>query len=55
MKLALFDGNQGLVALLDHVVSIPAWTSIVFAHAGFAEAMRHLFEDRWQRAAEFGD
>ncbi|HVV45490.1 MAG TPA: helix-turn-helix domain-containing protein [Bryobacteraceae bacterium] len=55
MKLALFDGHQGLVALLDPVVSIPAWTSIVFDHAGFAEAMRHLFEDRWQRATEFGD
>lgn len=55
MKLALFDGKQGLVALLDPVVSIPAWTSLVFDHAGFAEAMRHLFEDRWHRASEFGD
>jgi hypothetical protein len=55
MKLALFDGYQGLIALLDPVVSIPAWTALVFDHAGFAEAMRHLFEDRWQRASEFGD
>lgn len=55
LKLALFDGQQGLIALLDPVVSIPAWTSLVFDHAGFAEAMRHLFEDRWHRAAEFGD
>ena len=55
MKLALFDGQQGLIALLDPVVSIPAWTSLVFDHAGFAEAMHHLFEDRWQRAAVFGD
>jgi sugar-specific transcriptional regulator TrmB len=55
MKLALFDGFQGLIALLDPVVSIPAWTALVFDHAGFAEAMHHLFEDRWQRASEFGD
>jgi HTH-type transcriptional regulator, sugar sensing transcriptional regulator len=55
MNLALFDGQQGMIALLDPVVSIPAWTSLVFDHAGFAEAMRHLFEDRWHRATEFGD
>src|SRR5246127_2484435 len=36
LKLALFDGRQGLIALLDPVVSIPAWTSLVFDHAGFA-------------------
>src|SRR5271169_5167640 len=48
MKLALFDGKQGMIALLDPVVSIPAWTALVFDHAGFAEAMHHLFEDRWQ-------
>ena len=55
MKLALFDGKQGLIALLDPVVSIPAWTSLVFDHAGFAEAMHHLFESRWQSASEFKD
>jgi sugar-specific transcriptional regulator TrmB len=55
MKLALFDGQEGMIALLDPVVSIPAWTALVFDHAGFAEAMHHLFEDRWQRASEFGD
>ena len=55
MKLALFDGKQGLIALLDPVLSIPAWTALVFDHAGFAEAMHHLFEDRWQRATEFRD
>ena len=49
------DEFQGLIALLDPVVSIPAWTALVFDHAGFAEAMHHLFEDRWQRASEFGD
>jgi hypothetical protein len=54
LKLALFDGKQGLIAMLDPVVTIPAWTSVVFDHAGFAEAMHHLFEDRWQRASQFG-
>jgi hypothetical protein len=55
LKLALFDGMTGLIALLDPVVSRPAWTALVFDHAGLGEAMRHLFEDRWQRAAEFGE
>ncbi len=51
MKLALFDSRLGLVALLDPVVTKPTWTSIVFDHDGFAEAMRGLFEDRWLRAS----
>jgi hypothetical protein len=55
LKLALFDGRQGLIALLDPVISKPTWTSLVFEHAGLGEAMKHLFEDRWQRAAEFGE
>jgi hypothetical protein len=50
MKLALFDGHHGLAALLDPVVTKPQWTSIVFDHGGFAEAMRGLFEDRWRHA-----
>lgn len=53
MKLALFDGVQGLTALLDPVVSRAAWTAIVFEHPGFGEAMKGLFEDRWRRAGEF--
>jgi HTH-type transcriptional regulator, sugar sensing transcriptional regulator len=53
LKLALFDGRSGLIALLDPVISKPTWTSLVFEHAGFGEAMKHLFEDRWLRAAEF--
>jgi sugar-specific transcriptional regulator TrmB len=53
LKLALFDGGSGLIALLDPVISKPTWTSLVFEHAGFGEAMKHLFEDRWLRAAEF--
>jgi sugar-specific transcriptional regulator TrmB len=55
LKLALFDGVNGMIALLDPVVSKPAWTSLVFEHDGLGEAMKHLFEDRWARASEFGD
>jgi HTH-type transcriptional regulator, sugar sensing transcriptional regulator len=55
LKLALFDCRNGLIALLDPVISKPTWTSLVFDHAGLGEAMKHLFEDRWQRATEFGE
>jgi hypothetical protein len=55
LKLALFDGREGLIALLDPVISNPTWTAVVFDHAGLAEAMRHLFEDRWHRASELGE
>lgn len=55
LKLALFDGLSGMIALLDPVISKPTWTSLVFDHAGLGEAMKHLFEDRWQRAREFSD
>jgi sugar-specific transcriptional regulator TrmB len=51
MKLALFDGRIGLIALLDPVITKPAWTSIVFEHEGMAEAMKGLFEDYWRRAS----
>lgn len=50
MKLALFDGCRGLIALLDPVITKPTWTSLVFDHAGFGEAMKGLFEERWRRA-----
>lgn len=50
MKLAVFDHTQGLVALLDPVITRPSWTAVVFDHAGFAEAMRGLFEERWSSA-----
>jgi HTH-type transcriptional regulator, sugar sensing transcriptional regulator len=53
MKLALFDGASGLIALLDPVISKPTWTSVVFEHHGLGEAMKHLFEDRWMQATEF--
>src|SRR5579862_5784519 len=55
LKLALFDARNGLIALLDPVISKPTWTSLVFDHAGLGEAMKHLFEDRWQRARELGE
>jgi hypothetical protein len=49
MKLALFDGLRGLVALLDPVVTKPTWTAVVFEHPGMGEAMKGLFEDYWRR------
>jgi HTH-type transcriptional regulator, sugar sensing transcriptional regulator len=50
MKLAVFDARQGLIALLDPVVTKPTWTSVVFDHSGMAEAMKGLFENYWGRA-----
>jgi HTH-type transcriptional regulator, sugar sensing transcriptional regulator len=50
MKLALLDSRQGLIALLDPVITKPAWTSVIFDHHGMAEAMKGLFEDYWRRA-----
>lgn len=55
LKMALFDCLSGLIALLDPVISKPTWTSLVFDHAGLGEAMKHLFEDRWQRAKTFAE
>ena len=52
MKLALFDCKQGMIALLDPVVTRPSWTAVMFTHPGLGEAMRGLFEDRWRRASE---
>jgi hypothetical protein len=50
LKLALFDDTEGLIALLDPVISRPNWTSVVFTHAGMAEAMKMLFEQHWAQA-----
>ena len=47
MKLAVFDGARGLIALLDPVITRPTWTSVVFDHAGMGEAMKGLFENYW--------
>jgi len=49
MKLAVFDGRQGMLALLDPVITRPSWTAVVFDHEGMGEAMTGLFEDRWRR------
>ena len=50
LKLALFDANQGMVALLDPVITRPSWTAVVFDHEGFGQAMRFLFEEYWRKA-----
>ncbi len=50
MKLALFDGCQGMIALLDPVITKPSWTAVIFDHAGMSEAMKGLFEDYWRRS-----
>jgi sugar-specific transcriptional regulator TrmB len=49
MKLAVFDGERGLVALLDPVITRPTWTAVVFEHTGMGEAMKGLFENYWRR------
>ncbi len=49
MKLALFDGRRGLIALLDPVITRPSWTAVVFDHDGMGEAMKGLFEEYWVR------
>ena len=49
MKLAIFDGGRGLLALLDPVITRPTWTAVVFEHAGMGEAMKGLFENYWRR------
>jgi sugar-specific transcriptional regulator TrmB len=54
MKMAVLDARQGLIALLDPVITKPTWTSVVFDHAGMAEAMKGLFEDYWRRATSSG-
>ena len=49
MKLAVFDGQRGLLALLDPVITRPTWTAVLFEHAGMGEAMKGLFENYWRR------
>jgi len=55
MKLAVFDRTRGMIALLDPVVTKPTWTTVVFDHAGMAQAMRGLFDDYWSRADVLAD
>jgi hypothetical protein len=51
MKLAVFDGKRGLLALLDPVITRPTWTAVVFEHEGMGEAMKGLFENYWRNRA----
>jgi len=51
MKLAVFDGRRGLIALLDPTVTNPVWTTVVFEHDAMGQAMQGLFENHWSRAA----
>jgi sugar-specific transcriptional regulator TrmB len=52
MKLALFDCRQGMIALLDPVITRPTWTAVVFDHDGMGAAMKGLFEDHWRRGTK---
>ncbi len=53
MKLAVFDSERGMLALLDPVITKPTWTSVVFDHGGMGEAMKGLFENYWRKAGSF--
>src|SRR5436190_1062199 len=46
------QGGRGMVALLDPVLTRPAWTAVVFDHDGMGQAMQGLFEDHWRRGSE---
>jgi HTH-type transcriptional regulator, sugar sensing transcriptional regulator len=50
LKMAVMDSRAGLLALLDPVITRPAWTSVIFEHEGMGEAMTNLFENYWTRA-----
>ena len=50
MKMAVFDGERGMIALLDPVVTRPTWATVVFDHPGLGQAMKGLFEEYWNRA-----
>lgn len=55
MKLAVFDETNGMIALLDPVISRPTWTAVVFHHEGMGEAMKGLFEQHWRMGRALGD
>jgi sugar-specific transcriptional regulator TrmB len=55
MKLALFDNQHGMIALLDPVITRPTWTAVVFHHEGMGQAMKGLFEDHWRRARAWAE
>ncbi len=53
MKLAIFDGLRGMLALLDPVITKPTWTAVVYEHGGMGEAMKGLFENYWRKSGTF--
>jgi sugar-specific transcriptional regulator TrmB len=53
MKLAVFDSEKGMIALLDPVITRPTWTAVVFSHEGMGEAMKGLFEVHWRKGSDF--
>lgn len=53
MKLAVFDGERGMMALLDPVITKPSWTAVLFDHGGMGEAMKGLFESYWRKSGAF--
>ena len=50
MKLALFDGQSGMISLDDPVASHEKITALVFEHRSLGTAMRTLFEDFMNRS-----
>jgi sugar-specific transcriptional regulator TrmB len=50
LKLALFDGRFGMIALVDPVVTRPQLTALVFEHDALGAALRRLFQDHWEHA-----
>jgi hypothetical protein len=52
MKLAVFDGQHGMIALLDPVITRPTWTAVVFHHEGMGEAMKGLFDVHWKKGRD---
>lgn len=50
LKLALFDGRFGMIALVDPVLTRPQMTALVFEHEALASALRGMFLDHWERA-----
>jgi len=49
LKLAVFDGRFGMIALVDPVVTRPQLAALVFEHHTLASALRRLFLDQWER------
>ena len=50
LKLALFDGRFGMIALVDPVLTRPQLTALVFDHEVLAQALRGMFLEHWERA-----